>query len=1147
MFTIGISLMRTLAFSVLVGLFWVQVAAVNLVAYISQNGLHGEISFRQYSNAQVHISSELETTLQYPDQTWSWAIYQFPVDYTVVDPRDRCDLKALGEQLWSFDDDLGFLTLPGNESSTWLSDIPLTGEKGLWGKSLVLYDPNSDFRICATVTTRDGSQDHIAEAKFSSPVAGSIYFRWLAAKESHHSDTLIYSNLVHLREQSRKLNSPEFTEHAWKIYVTDIFENDADNAEANCNKLQLVFDPQVRGSGKAIGDIDARIGSLKITTNSKKQRSPQLFNDKDLVLLPSDLYGPSRKLYVVIFDPVHPDTFLACAKIRHLKPKSARAIVNGGGIRGEMRFLQRSRFEPTWINASFSSITNDPQDNIDYAKDVASYKINSLPLRAFSANLDSYCLSSGSTFNPTNIEQKEIPPPGFGTQDQYPVGDLSGKLTNRNKKETHNMFLPGTSAELSGFYWDAFLPLQGKNSIIFRGFGVQRYNRTNPNQITEAPWACGAVTLYEISRPYQIPIVTAQVLFRYPIVGRIVFRQIKDEFWSDTVVVFEYLIHADGSTVNNTAEHRWAITDSPPGKDFYDWQNRCVSSGQVYNPQKVSLGNMNWEETCTSYSPELCRMGDLSNRLGTLDIAGAKVDSQRISRKMFVDQNLPLSGLASVVGRSVVIYHDHGPKARGERLACSIIGGYHRRKVVARDWYSNGDPLTIKGKLEMIQQSEYDHTNVEVDFKGLSVNSGYHVHVAPVEGDLEFPCEDSTVYGHWNPRGVDPKRSPAPAKGSSDQYELGDLSGKFGTLDGVTMFEQSYNDSRLPLYGYESIIGRSIVVHKKEKGRRWACSTLERGYSPSEAREIRAIASFHHPGGWAYGYIRMTQLIGNDGSQSDTTIEVKLRYPGKHDRNMTSNHNWNIWVNPVGVDAAVKQVETRCVAAGYVWNPYYTQLADPLNQELYRQECGPDNPLRCYVGDLSARLGPISVGDRRMVFTDSNFPLEGPVSALGRSIVIFGPEFSGSRFACANIEPDHDIVKYINLKKPPRFVVAQFLEDIRMVMGLPEWMLAIDSRSIKTLHNGACIQMVVHFKGPSAHQIEQDFSRLLAVGRLDQPSIYIPGYVNTKRKNTLSYRTCGVRDPNEKENKGFFSRSGASVKRSILALAVLSIFVLWYH
>jgi len=46
-----------------------------------------------------------------------------------------------------------------------------------------------------------------------------------------------------------------------------------------------------------------------------------------------------------------------------------------------------------------------------------------------------------------------------------------------------------------------------------------------------------------------------------------------------------------------------------------------------------------------------------------------------------------------------------------------------------------------------------------------------------------------------------------------------------------------------------------------------------------------------------------------------------------------------------------------------------------FQEELYHEECGPDNPLRCYVGDISGRLGTISLGDKRQVFTDSNFPL----------------------------------------------------------------------------------------------------------------------------------------------------------------------------
>lgn len=68
-------------------------------------------------------------------------------------------------------------------------------------------------------------------------------------------------------------------------------------------------------------------------------------------------------------------------------------------------------------------------------------------------------------------------------------------------------------------------------------------------------------------------------------------------------------------------------------------------------------------------------------------------------------------------------------------------------------------------------------------------------------------------------------------------------------------------------------------------------------------------------------------------------------------------------------------------------------------------------------------MGPIDIGLQRQVFTDSNFPLAGTVSAMGRSIVIFDKNFGTDRFACANIEPDNDIVKYTNIRKPPRFVV----------------------------------------------------------------------------------------------------------------------------
>lgn len=77
------------------------------------------------------------------------------------------------------------------------------------------------------------------------------------------------------------------------------------------------------------------------------------------------------------------------------------------------------------------------------------------------------------------------------------------------------------------------------------------------------------------------------------------------------------------------------------------------------------------EGYCDSGSNLACRLGDLSGRLGHLSIAGSRKNYQMISRKIFTDGNLPLSGGNSIIGKSLVIYDDYGPLARGDRLACS--------------------------------------------------------------------------------------------------------------------------------------------------------------------------------------------------------------------------------------------------------------------------------------------------------------------------------------------------------------------------------------------------------------------------------------------------------------------------------------------
>lgn len=217
------------------------VNGVKLVALLSQHGLHGEIRFSQQSDSLMRIETALETTLQYPDQVWSWSIHQMPVDYSDPNGDRRCSVISVGQQLVKLDDTLDLLVLPGNESLIYSAAINMTGKNGIWGKSLVLANTENGFRVCATITAIGENIDHIAEARFHSPVAGSIYFRWLAAKDSDHRDTLVYSNLFHVQNVS--MTGGSVTQHLWKIYVTDIFDSNTEKPEIHCNILQLLYDP----------------------------------------------------------------------------------------------------------------------------------------------------------------------------------------------------------------------------------------------------------------------------------------------------------------------------------------------------------------------------------------------------------------------------------------------------------------------------------------------------------------------------------------------------------------------------------------------------------------------------------------------------------------------------------------------------------------------------------------------------------------------------------------------------------------------------------------------------------------------------------------------------------------------------------------
>lgn len=74
----------------------IQVFTIEFKSYISGHGLHGTISF-VYSDTKksIKIITNLNTTLQYPEQVWSWFVTEYPVDYTEME--NRCNEDYLGK------------------------------------------------------------------------------------------------------------------------------------------------------------------------------------------------------------------------------------------------------------------------------------------------------------------------------------------------------------------------------------------------------------------------------------------------------------------------------------------------------------------------------------------------------------------------------------------------------------------------------------------------------------------------------------------------------------------------------------------------------------------------------------------------------------------------------------------------------------------------------------------------------------------------------------------------------------------------------------------------------------------------------------------------------------------------------------------
>lgn len=466
-----------------------------------------------------------------------------------------------------------------------------------------------------------------------------------------------------------------------------------------------------------------------------------------------------------------------CAEIRTLEPKEVSALIDMRGVKGYITFRQPSPFELTTLSVNLTNLN----------RRVGPYHVHLFPTPEMRSPPESTCSNDnvGGHWNPFNVDTQPsvYPPPPGSTHDHYETGDLSsrhGSLSNED--------------DIQASFTDWNLPLFGQNSIVGRSVVL--------HQPDGKRFICSSIG-------YPGEVITAKAIFQSPVVGTIVFTQLKGKPCSD-VSVFLDLSYGQLNTPA-TQKHHWHIHTYPISTERDSDEGCCRSTGGHWNPYNINTSASSYKVNCGPECPFACEIGDLSSKHKMLNLSPNV--GKLPSKNFFTDTTAWVSGLSSMIGRSVVI---HGPDEAGHRIACANITLLRFPSAQTGSWQGSG---SSGGNVHFFQLSPQGPTNIHVSLTRLEAKAdGYHVHLLPVKSG-PAACSNENVMGHFNPYGVNVSTSPAPGNGTVDQYEIGDISGKFGSLADQNQFEKHYEDSNMPLSGPNSIIGRSVVIHYRNGSR----------------------------------------------------------------------------------------------------------------------------------------------------------------------------------------------------------------------------------------------------------------------------------------------------------------------------------------
>ena len=176
---------------------------------------------------------------------------------------------------------------------------------------------------------------------------------------------------------------------------------------------------------------------------------------------------------------------------------------------------------------------------------------------------------------------------------------------------------------------------------------------------------------------------------------------------------------------------------------------------------------------------------------------------------------------------------------------------------------------------------------LQADLNGFTMKHGWHVHNLPVDTTLPpgERCSNDIVGPHFDPLNANADTNYTNLCMQDDSAcEIGDLSGKFGSLTPTLMGTDNTGD--LKLYGRYGIIGRAVKIHGNED----VCGTI---YSSTEMMDGSNVAllqaSFVYPFG---GTMYFRQVQGESA-----VIFGKIFWTTGSDNTM--GHNWHVHLNQV--------------------------------------------------------------------------------------------------------------------------------------------------------------------------------------------------------------------------------------------------------